>query len=83
MTAPTFAPSTEQRRERLLATIQRVGGEWTAVRVRRLYTEQRIDSRRSTASGDLQDLAARGFLVQRDRHGRRSYTLNTATGGTR
>lgn len=83
MTAPTIAPSAERRRERLLATIRRTGGEWTSRRVRHLYTEHRIDSRRSTASADLKALAARGFLVQRDRHGRRSYTLNTATGGGR
>lgn len=82
MTATQAGPT--GRLAHLLAAIRREGGEWTTLRVIRLYQQANLGPRnaqiahmRSVARGDLRDLRAWGWIRQHDVSRRRYFTLNS------
>jgi hypothetical protein len=82
MTETTTQAGPTGRLALLLTAIRDEGGEWTTVRVMRLYQQlgprdARIAHMRSVARGDLRVLRAQGWLKQHDPSRRRFFTLNT------
>lgn len=68
------------RQAMLLAVIAEWSGEWTTVRVHRLYRALGIAPKIGTARGDLKALAGRGALALHDGSGRRFFTLPVGGG---
>ncbi|MGK5731399.1 hypothetical protein [Streptomyces sp. URMC 124] len=68
------------RQAMLLAVIAEWSGEWTTIRVHRLYRVLGIAPKVGTARGDLKALADRGALVLHDACGRRFFTLRAGGG---
>lgn len=84
MTNTTTQAGPTGRLALLLTAIRREGGDWTTKRVQDFYRTNPLPASnapngrlRHIARGDLRDLTAWGWLVQRDVKGRRFFTLSS------